>query len=81
MILNKEEIQQIIKSSYLTDIQMLDLIQTYIKDKKGYNIQIKRPDNILQVQLMNSAFNTCIGFYSRESKEEGENDTNTDYKA
>lgn len=65
MILNETQIKDIVKSGILEDIDQLNLIETYIKEKKRVDTgTIIRPTDLIGIQLMNIAFNTAVNYYS-----------------
>ena len=66
MILSDKEIIDILQREELTDIDQLNVIQTYILHHKKINVgQIERPTNNIQLVLMTHAYNKCVIFYTK----------------
>lgn len=67
MILQDIDIKDLIKRSTIIDLEELDLIQTYILEKKGIDVgSLNRPKDLLNVQLMSIAFNHAIHYYTNK---------------
>lgn len=44
-------------------MQMLAVIERYIYDKKGVIVEINRPTDIINIKLMNIAFDSASEYY------------------
>lgn len=62
-MINDQQIKDIINSPQISDINSLEIIQRYIFDMKGIEVSINRPNNMLQLQLMNIGFEVACNFY------------------
>jgi len=62
-MITKEQAVDICKQTRLQDKDMLLVIQRYIYDKKGVTVKINRPTNLVDVQLMNIAFESSCNYY------------------
>lgn len=62
-MLGDKELKEVILKKELTDEEMLMVIQRFIFDKKKKEINIKRPDTIFRLQLMNDAYNSAVYYY------------------
>jgi hypothetical protein len=62
-MITKEQAVEICKQTRLQDTQMLLVIERYIYDKKGVTVKINRPNNIVDAQLMNIAFESSCNYY------------------
>jgi len=58
-----DECKYICSSRLLTDMQMLAVIERYIYDKKGVIVEINRPTDIINIKLMNIAFDSASEYY------------------
>lgn len=59
-----QKLKIIIVRNCLTDIEMLSIIRRFIYDLKNEDVgEIKRPINMNEAMLMNSAYNTALGYY------------------
>jgi hypothetical protein len=62
-MITKEQAVEICKQTRLQDTDMLLVIQRYIYDKKGVTVKINRPNNLVDAQLMNIAFESSCNYY------------------
>jgi len=62
-MITKEQAVEMCKQTRLQDTQMLLVIERYIYDKKGVTVKINRPNNIVDAQLMNIAFESSCNYY------------------
>jgi hypothetical protein len=62
-MITKEQAVEICKQTRLQDTQMLLVIERYIYDKKGVTVKINRPNNLVDAQLMNIAFESSCNYY------------------
>lgn len=64
MILSEVDIKDLIKRSTIIDLEELDLIETYIYEKKNIKVgTLNRPKDLLNIQLMQIAFNHAVNYY------------------
>ena len=64
-MITRDDAIRICMLKHLTDIQMLEVIERYIYEKKGIKVSIDRPENSINIQLMNIAFDVaCVYFLS-----------------
>lgn len=67
MLLQEQEIKDIIMSRVLTNKDQINLVQTYITERKKVQIEnLKLPKNLVQVQLLQIAFNSAIEYYTEK---------------
>lgn len=62
-MLTDDEIKVIIKKNYLEDYECIGIIQRYIYDLKGKEVEINKPVDFMQMQLMDNAYNNCLKYY------------------
>jgi hypothetical protein len=62
-MITKEQAVEICKQTRLQDTDMLLVIERYIYDKKGVTVKINRPNNLVDAQLMNIAFESSCNYY------------------
>jgi hypothetical protein len=62
-MITKEQAVEMCKQTRLQDTDMLLVIQRYIYDKKGVTVKINRPNNLVDAQLMNIAFESSCNYY------------------
>jgi hypothetical protein len=62
-MITKEQAVEMCKQTRLQDTQMLLVIERYIYDKKGVTVKINRPNNLVDAQLMNIAFESSCNYY------------------
>jgi len=62
-MITKEQAVEICKQTRLQDTDKLLVIERYIYDKKGVTVKINRPNNIVDAQLMNIAFESSCNYY------------------
>lgn len=63
-MLSKEQAKEICLKERLQDVEMLEVIQYYIYEKKGVDPgTIQRPRTLMQISLMNKAFNSAMNYY------------------
>ena len=66
-MITKEELKKIISDNQPEQLSILEVIRKYIYDRKGVDVkQIKQPSNIIQIQLMNIAYNSAILYYTEK---------------
>lgn len=65
-MITDEEVKRILKKETLETSDMLQVIQRYIHDKKGKEVYINPPDNVLRIQMMWNAYLECLGWYTLE---------------
>ena len=67
MILSDSDIKDLITRTTIIDLEELDLIQTYILERKNINVgQIDRPKDLLNIKLMEMAFNHAVSYYTKK---------------
>jgi len=67
MILSETDIKDLITRSTIIDLEELDLVQTYIFERKGIDVgSLQRPTNLINIQLMQMAFNHAVNYYSKK---------------
>ncbi len=69
MLLSDEKIKEIILKKELQDLEMLEVIQSYLYEKTGQNIYLKQPMNLVNTQLMLIAFDKATEFYLKKYEE------------
>jgi len=62
-MINIDEAKEISKKTELVDVQMLEVIQRFIFDKKGVVVEINRPTHDIQIQMMSIAFEAAAKYY------------------
>jgi len=62
-MISKEQVIETCKRQFLNDTDMVAVIQRFIYDKKGYEIQIQRPMNNRHIQMMSSFYYICMEYY------------------
>ena len=62
-MITSEQAKEICNKKQLTDIECLEVIQKYIFDRKGIVININRPTDILNINLMRVAFEAASIYY------------------
>lgn len=63
-MLDDKELKYLLRKSEMTDREQLDVISRYIFDKKKKDVgEIRRPNNILAVQLMVQAYDAAFSYY------------------
>lgn len=73
-MLTKEQIVELINKNEHTDIEIIELIRSYIYEKKGIDVgNIEKPNTMRQLSLLNVASNTIFPyFYNKYVKNEQE---------
>ncbi len=66
-MITKDEAIRISKMKHLFDVEMLAVIELYIFEKKGVSVSINRPNNIIDLQLMNMAYDTAANYFLSNS--------------
>ncbi len=66
-MITQDEALAICKKTMLTDIEMLQVIQRYIFDRKNMSVGIVRPSDMYSIQLMNIAFNSACDYYFKNN--------------
>ncbi len=67
-MLNNKEIKEILAKNELADVEQIAVIERYIFDKKGVELNINRPNNVLLVQLMDHMYNCALKYYTTDNK-------------
>jgi len=62
-MITQEEAKRICSKTRLIDIEMLNVIERYIFDKKQTSVIINRPTNVFDINLMNVAFESACNYY------------------
>lgn len=62
-MITQEDAKSILLLEFVNDVQLLQVIQRYIFDCKGVNVTINRPNNQMQLMLMNTAIENCLKYY------------------
>ena len=63
-MITQEDAKSILLLEFVNDVQLLQVIQRYIFDCKGVNVNtINRPNNQMQLILMNTAIESCLKYY------------------
>ncbi len=63
-MLEDKELKRLLRKSEMTDREQLDVISRYIYDKKKRDVgEIKRPTNIVAIQLMAKAYESAFNYY------------------
>ena len=62
-MITSEQAKEMCNKKQLTDIECLEVIQKYIFDRKGIVININRPTDILNINLMRVAFEAASIYY------------------
>jgi hypothetical protein len=63
-MITKDEAKKICLLNNLTDKQMCQVIERYILDMKNIKVSINRPMDLINIQLMNIAFENCCKYYN-----------------
>ena len=53
---DRSTIKEIINKKNLIDVEMLELISLYVWLRKGVRVELNRPHNPIQLQLMSQAY-------------------------
>ena len=63
-MITQEDAIQICKQKFLTEHDTLSVIQRYIYDRKGVEVDLISPGiNVFQIQLMNVAMDSACKYY------------------
>lgn len=62
-MLEDKELKMLLRKSEMTDREQLSVIERYIFDKKKRQVDIRRPNNMLAVQLMAKAYESAFNYY------------------
>lgn len=62
-MLTTKECIDLCKSKFITDVEMLKVIEKFIYDKKQVIVKINIPRDIINIELMNIAFLSASNFY------------------
>jgi hypothetical protein len=64
-MITTEEAKEICLLTHLTDFQMCKVIEKYIYDLKKVTVKINRPTDLINIQLMNIAFDSACRYYAK----------------
>lgn len=66
MILNKDTLVQYLYKGRLKEREKLDLIETYIKDRKGHNVHLNRYKTLGTKILYEITYNTAVDYFEEK---------------
>jgi hypothetical protein len=69
MLITVEEAKKILALEVVSDVFLLKVVRRYIYDRTGHVInEINRPQNLIQVQLLQLAIQSCTNYYLNNGK-------------
>lgn len=62
-MITQEEAKKLLLKENISDVEVCDIIQRYIYDRKHVEIKINRPQDMIRLQLMSEMYMSALKWY------------------
>ncbi len=62
-MINDKELKELLQKEVIEDTEVCQIIQKYIFDRKGVEIEVNRPRAMHQLMIMQEMYNHILGYY------------------